>query len=93
MAERAGENTAAGDDAIRKRQSSLDINGGGNNVSRVGSASDEPLKGNVNVVTAETFAFSEDRKMGVMGAAFLILNKMIGTGSKLYLVITYDMIP
>jgi hypothetical protein len=27
-----------------------------------------------------TYAFSEDRKLGVTGAVFLILNKMIGTG-------------
>ena len=27
-----------------------------------------------------TYAFSEDRKIGVTGAVFLILNKMIGTG-------------
>ena len=27
-----------------------------------------------------TYAFTEDRKLGVTGAVFLILNKMIGTG-------------
>lgn len=30
----------------------------------------------------ETYAFDESRKIGVTGAVFLILNKMIGTGSK-----------
>lgn len=33
-------------------------------------------------VNKETYAYSEDRKIGVTGAVFLILNKMIGTGSK-----------
>lgn len=30
----------------------------------------------------QAFKFSESRKIGVTGAAFLILNKMIGTGSE-----------
>ena len=30
----------------------------------------------------QQFAYSEERKIGVTGAVFLILNKMIGTGSK-----------
>jgi hypothetical protein len=30
----------------------------------------------------QAFEFSESRKIGVTGAVFLILNKMIGTGSK-----------
>jgi len=30
----------------------------------------------------EVFAFEESRKMGVTSAVFLILNKIIGTGSK-----------
>ena len=30
----------------------------------------------------QAFKFSESRKIGVTGAVFLILNKMIGTGSK-----------
>lgn len=30
----------------------------------------------------QTFAYSESRKIGVTGAVFLILNKMIGTGSE-----------
>lgn len=34
-----------------------------------------------SVITAEEFAYSDDRKIGVTGAVFLILNKMIGTGS------------
>lgn len=32
------------------------------------------------VEAAEKFAFAEDRKIGITGAVFLILNKMIGTG-------------
>lgn len=31
----------------------------------------------------QQFAYSDSRKIGVTGAVFLILNKMIGTGSKL----------
>jgi hypothetical protein len=31
---------------------------------------------------AQAFAYSEKRKYGVTGAVFLILNKMIGTGSE-----------
>lgn len=30
----------------------------------------------------QAFQFSESRKIGVTGAVFLILNKMIGTGSE-----------
>ena len=30
----------------------------------------------------QAFKFSESRKIGVTGAVFLILNKMIGTGSE-----------
>ncbi|KAK7226991.1 hypothetical protein V2G26_014994 [Clonostachys chloroleuca] len=33
-----------------------------------------------SVIDAQTYAYSEDRKIGVTGAVFLILNKMIGTG-------------
>lgn len=32
-------------------------------------------------VEKQTYAYSEDRKIGITGAVFLILNKMIGTGS------------
>jgi hypothetical protein len=46
----------------------------------------EVLDGNVSdnssTIEAETYAYSEDRKIGVTGAVFLILNKMIGTGSE-----------
>ena len=38
---------------------------------------------NGSTVDAQNFSFTEDRKIGVTGAVFLILNKMIGTGSKL----------
>lgn len=37
---------------------------------------------NASTVDAQTYAYSEDRKIGVTGAVFLILNKMIGTGSE-----------
>jgi hypothetical protein len=37
--------------------------------------------GQVEVETEQTYAFEESRKLGVTGAVFLILNKMIGTGS------------
>lgn len=35
-----------------------------------------------SVIDAQEFSYTEDRKIGVTGAVFLILNKMIGTGSK-----------
>lgn len=34
-------------------------------------------------IDKQTYAYSEDRKIGIAGAVFLILNKMIGTGSTL----------
>jgi hypothetical protein len=37
---------------------------------------------NGSTIDAQNFAYSEDRKIGITGAVFLILNKMIGTGSK-----------
>lgn len=40
------------------------------------------LSDNASAVDAQTYAYSEDRKIGVTGAVFLILNKMIGTGSE-----------
>lgn len=33
------------------------------------------------VGTVHKYAFSEERKIGITGSVFLILNKMIGTGS------------
>ncbi|MBE3050512.1 hypothetical protein IMZ48_50075 [Candidatus Bathyarchaeota archaeon] len=33
-------------------------------------------------VRTERFEYEESRKVGIFGSAFLILNKMIGTGSK-----------
>lgn len=47
-----------------------------------GFNSDERPIDNDSTVDAQNFAFSEDRKIGVTGAVFLILNKMIGTGSR-----------
>lgn len=35
-----------------------------------------------NVEGAQVFRFAESRKLGVTSSLFLILNKMIGTGSK-----------
>ena len=43
---------------------------------------DGHLSDNTSVVDAQTYAYTEDRKIGVTGAVFLILNKMVGTGSK-----------
>ncbi len=34
-----------------------------------------------SVEDVQAFKYAESRKIGVTGAAFLILNKMIGTGS------------
>ncbi|PTD12120.1 hypothetical protein HYE67_009975 [Fusarium culmorum] len=46
-----------------------------------GFNSDErPVADNGSTIDAQNFAFTEDRKIGVTGAVFLILNKMIGTG-------------
>ncbi|CEI66010.1 High-affinity methionine permease [Fusarium venenatum] len=46
-----------------------------------GFNSDErPVADNASTIDAQNFAFTEDRKIGVTGAVFLILNKMIGTG-------------
>ncbi|RKL16423.1 hypothetical protein BFJ68_g5035 [Fusarium oxysporum] len=36
---------------------------------------------NGSTIDAQNFAYSEDRKIGITGAVFLILNKMIGTGT------------
>lgn len=50
-----------------------------------GGARDEEgayLSETASTIDATTYAYSEDRKIGVTGAVFLILNKMIGTGSK-----------
>lgn len=38
-----------------------------------------------SVKDQETYAYDESRKIGVTGAVFLILNKMIGTGGILRL--------
>ncbi|KAF5553401.1 high-affinity methionine permease [Fusarium napiforme] len=35
---------------------------------------------NGSTIDAQNFAYTEDRKIGITGAVFLILNKMIGTG-------------
>ena len=44
-------------------------------------ATNTPPEYEEGVVTQEnTYAYTDDRKLGVTGAVFLILNKMIGTG-------------
>lgn len=42
---------------------------------------DDPSTDNDSIVDAQKYAYSDDRKIGITGAVFLILNKMIGTGS------------
>ncbi|CAM1502597.1 Fc.00g073730.m01.CDS01 [Cosmosporella sp. VM-42] len=50
---------------------------------KVGNRSDdEPTTDNESTLEAERFSYSDDRKIGVTGSVFLILNKMIGTGSE-----------
>jgi hypothetical protein len=52
---------------------------------KAGSSGDEEGRAaapdNSSLIDAEEFAYSEDRRIGITGAVFLILNKMIGTGS------------
>jgi hypothetical protein len=43
---------------------------------------DEVAADSASTIADQRYAYSEDRKIGVTGAVFLILNKMIGTGSK-----------
>ena len=43
---------------------------------------DGNVSDNSSTIDAQTYAYSEDRKIGVTGAVFLIINKMIGTGSE-----------
>ena len=51
-----------------------------------GSASPPPPVYENGVVQEEnTYAYDDSRKLGVTGAVFLILNKMIGTGSRCFL--------
>jgi len=38
-----------------------------------------------SIKNQETYAYDESRKIGVTGAVFLILNKMIGTGGMMRL--------
>jgi len=46
-----------------------------------GSGSPPPVYENGIVQEDNTYAYDDSRKLGVTGAVFLILNKMIGTGS------------
>jgi hypothetical protein len=41
-----------------------------------------PVYENAVVQDENTYAYDDSRKLGVTGAVFLILNKMIGTGSE-----------
>lgn len=43
---------------------------------------DNQLSDDASSIEGHTYAYSEDRKIGITGAVFLILNKMIGTGSE-----------
>jgi len=40
------------------------------------------IRDDVSSTEGQVFAYSDDRKIGITGAVFLILNKMIGTGSE-----------
>lgn len=42
-----------------------------------------PISGSSSVENAQVFRFTGSRKLGVTSSLFLILNKMIGTGSQL----------
>ena len=43
---------------------------------------DLPVYDNEVRTEEQTYAFDDSRKIGITGAGFLILNKMVGTGSK-----------
>jgi hypothetical protein len=47
-----------------------------------GGSEEERQTDNESTIDAQNFSYSEDRKIGITGAVFLILNKMIGTGSE-----------
>ena len=63
------------------RNHSSDDSGGGSSDRRKPSTAVQHRE-NVSNLERQTYAYSEDRKIGITGAVFLILNKMIGTGSK-----------
>lgn len=50
-----------------------------------GSSEDDPhqVTDTESTIDAQKYSYTEDRKIGITGSVFLILNKMIGTGSKL----------
>ena len=67
-----------------KSREPIDDDGSKVPVASGGAARDEEgayLSETASTIDATTYAYSEDRKIGVTGAVFLILNKMIGTGS------------
>ena len=41
-----------------------------------------PISGTSSAESAQVFRFDDSRKLGVTSSLFLILNKMIGTGSQ-----------
>ncbi len=45
-----------------------------------------------DVQATERYEYEESRKLGVMGSAFIILNKMIGTGSECANVIPHHVV-
>ena len=47
-----------------------------------GGSEEERHTDNDSTIDAQNFSYTEDRKIGITGAVFLILNKMIGTGSE-----------
>lgn len=46
------------------------------------NGSDDQQTDNESTIEAQKYSYTEDRKIGITGAVFLILNKMIGTGSE-----------
>jgi hypothetical protein len=46
------------------------------------TVSPSPVYENGTVQEDKTYTYDDSRKLGVTGAVFLILNKMIGTGSE-----------
>jgi len=56
------------------------VNDGTKGVRPPGLDEEGQVSDNASTIDATTYAYSEDRKIGVTGAVFLILNKMIGTG-------------
>lgn len=45
-------------------------------------AADNENQSDDNIQATERYEYEESRKLGIMGSAFIIINKMIGTGSE-----------